>query len=80
VNTTPTRDQAELARAVARLTEAIALLQQTAADMDALTDAGSGVLGATIASIALRAAGAADVALMIATNEAKLAERAGSAA
>ncbi|HXT90119.1 MAG TPA: hypothetical protein VN714_12775 [Trebonia sp.] len=72
--TTETRDQAAMRQTVDRLTEAIALLKQTAADMLALT--GSDVLGATqIANFALSAAETADLALMVATNERKLAER-----
>lgn len=74
---TPTRDQAETTRTVARLTEAIALLRQTAADMLALAATGSDVRGATqIVTFARLAAETADTALIVAANEAKLARAA----
>lgn len=73
---TPTRDQAETARAVARLTEAGALLTQTAADMQKLAATGSDVRAAQIADLARRAAESTDMALIVANNEAKLARHA----
>lgn len=79
ITTEPTRDQAETTRTVARLTEAIAMLDQAANDMLALAAAGSAVRGAgQIAEFARAAAGNADIALMIATNEAKLATENGA--
>jgi len=73
---TVTRDQAVTRRAVDRLTEAIAMLNSVAADMTALADTDNDVLGSNqIASFARSAADTADTALMVASNEANLAER-----
>jgi len=83
VNTaTPTRDQAVMRQTVDRLTEVIAQLGQIADDMtDLANDAGTDIQGAQqIWKFARSAADTTDLALMIADNELKLAERAGSAA
>lgn len=73
---TETREQAETARAVARITEAVAMLNEVARDMDALAASDTDVRCAgQIASFARSAIATADLALMVATNEHKLAQR-----
>lgn len=67
-------DQVAAQRAVDRITEAIALLNQVAADMNHLAIEGTGIETAYAIAVFARAAAAnADLALMNARNELKLA-------
>jgi len=71
-----TCDQAATRQAVARLTEAIALLNQVAADMNHRAAEGTGIgTACAITAFTQVAVRNAELALMNAENEAKLAER-----
>lgn len=69
-------DQAALRSVVDKLAQAIYLLNDAASDMDHAAETGTGILlTQEIARFARHAADTADLALMHANNEAKLAER-----